>query len=286
MMSAGAEQAYFARGPTPRAASPSTPVPSTSTLRVIDPAPSLRSVRPQLARGHDVVPLTASTSLWPIGSRFLPLALPHEPLCAVAMPPPPGEDAVVAAIDRFLLIGTADGLTLLDMTPDGGRGPSVSLEQARCSPIWIGMSVFGLEIVPPSAAHAEGILIALVSAGGDDRVVRLWPLAAIRNLIAWRIAGNDAVPPVDLTPAESLGRSGSSKSAKRASGIRRLFGAGDRECPSSVVSAPMAGPLLDVQQPMPGTLPRNARRTPMSTPGDEENGFVFVPSASARRCLR
>ncbi|KAH8914001.1 hypothetical protein BT69DRAFT_1343733, partial [Atractiella rhizophila] len=183
---------------------------STMTTQIAPPPP--HHTYPQLVPPPGLIPLTPSTSIHPIGSRFLH-QIPEQPLCATALPTISASQRRspnTLNSDRYLLIGTRSSLWAVDMFPDLGKNEKVAevtVENARCFEVWSGLGVLQLEVFleEPSNGRKDGvsgIVIGLVEGieEGASPQVKMWPLQSLVNLVKWRTFTEDSEP-VDLAPA-------------------------------------------------------------------------------------
>ncbi|PLW45917.1 hypothetical protein PCASD_08639 [Puccinia coronata f. sp. avenae] len=169
---------------------------------------STSSHRPNLEPGPGAVKLTPSTSIHQIGSRFLP-QFASQPLCAIPLPliktrhhypsttEPPAE--------RFLLVGTIDGLYVCDLMPSLSstvKKDMVSPTDSKIYQLWQGLGVHQLEIAVEDTPHSTntsvpGIVIALTSSSNESstspvgmdgvtKSIKMWPLQSMINLVKFR----------------------------------------------------------------------------------------------------
>ncbi|KPV78677.1 uncharacterized protein RHOBADRAFT_51114 [Rhodotorula graminis WP1] len=160
--------------------------------------------------------LSRSSLLDRLGSRF-DHGIPDEPSCAVPLPTSHTHD------DRLVLVGTANGLYLVDLAPVSASAPLTtsarSPADARTLCVWHGIGVHHLEVhvdVLESTARTAarmpaptGCVVALVDVA-HERQVRTWSLEALVNLATWRAMDEHSVP-LELVPAHfstSSSRSG------------------------------------------------------------------------------
>ncbi|KAJ7167806.1 hypothetical protein C8R46DRAFT_950927 [Mycena filopes] len=146
------------------------------------PLPPLPAVSTPLLPSH--------LKLHHFGSRFLP----HSTTPIRCLLPLQGE--------RMLLLGTDEGLAVLDMYPQewddkGGiemKGP----EDAAVRAIWMGESVFQMSIL--ELDNASGVVLMLVGPEPESplaesgRTVRMYNLASLISLAKWAIANKGAHP--------------------------------------------------------------------------------------------
>ncbi|GAA6013563.1 hypothetical protein JCM11491_002708 [Sporobolomyces phaffii] len=163
-------------------------------------SPARRAAPPGRARRSR---LTEHVAIEPLGSRF-DRGLADPPRCGIVLPTRPAEAHVEPERDRFLLVGTASGLAVVDLDPDP--------HSARVLPLWTGLAVHHLachvEPARPKSEGAKGLLIGLVGTagggGGDGLELRMWSLAAIVNLVKWRTY-NETSHAFDLGPVPVSG---------------------------------------------------------------------------------
>lgn len=170
---------------------------------------SSSQLRPILEPGPGVVNLTPSTSIHQIGSRFLP-QFNSQPLCAIPLPlnNPNVSPANGQKIERFLLVGTSDGLYVCDLVPALSqtiKTDSVSSSDAKIFKIWTGLAISQLEIAVEEhlstsfnipSCPTSGIIIALTTqlddsatdgnVDGFTKSIKMWPLQSIINLVKFR----------------------------------------------------------------------------------------------------
>lgn len=188
LFSSAQEQAYF-NAPHVVNDDPASPVsPSKPT-----------KLQPTLVPGPGHQPLTPLIALNSVGSRFVRLDLPFQPFCGLPLPMPTlarrasirigATSGSAQAIDRFLLIGTADGLHIADLVPalSSASLGDVTLEHAICKQIWTGLAVHELAFFDEprprdsrKSAGSSGIIVGVVSQANEERSVRLWPLQVRR----------------------------------------------------------------------------------------------------------
>lgn len=140
-----------------------------------------------------------SLSLYEFGSRFIPHS--STPIrCLLPL-----------LEDRYLLIGSDDGLGMLDVFPESEslalENGSVlhALEAAKRRDVWTGESIYQLNLLecyPDNQGGLQGVVLALVGPEESDpekepmRSVRMYNLASIFSLVKWTAAHPDAKPPV------------------------------------------------------------------------------------------
>jgi hypothetical protein len=117
--------------------------------------------------------------------------------------------------DRYLLLGTDDGLSVLDLLPglhggfvgsdDGHRTGQLSLGDAKARQVWVGESVHQLRVLEtaPPGVHGDvekGVVLAIVgsdlgNAEGRKRSVRMYNLASLCELVKFVVNS-----PVRMSP--------------------------------------------------------------------------------------
>ncbi|KAI8442715.1 hypothetical protein BY996DRAFT_6428931 [Phakopsora pachyrhizi] len=164
--------------------------------------------------GPGAVRLTPSTSIYNIGSRFLP-QFPSQPLCAIPLPTRANSRIRTGhSIERFLLIGTINGLYVCDLFPSLSNTVKTDLifsSDSRIYQIWEGLAVHQLEVAledfqlesnVDGQSHGAnpnitpGIVIALTSQNHGSTLnsssetasksVKMWPLQSLINLVKFR----------------------------------------------------------------------------------------------------
>ncbi|KAG8726783.1 hypothetical protein FRC12_023089, partial [Ceratobasidium sp. 428] len=139
------------------------------------------------------------------GSRFIPHS--HIPIETLL---PLGLD------DRFILLGTQRGLTVLDVLPSlhGARpAPSAArvLEEAKPRDVWTGEGVWQLALLEThdtGGPNPQGTVLAVVGAEVNEhtvdrkgvepaRTIRMYNLASLTSLVKWSVTRKDAHP-IDL----------------------------------------------------------------------------------------
>ncbi|KAG9104722.1 hypothetical protein FRC06_011616 [Ceratobasidium sp. 370] len=149
------------------------------------------------------------------GSRFIPHS--HIPIETLL---PLGLD------DRFVLLGTQRGLSVLDILPSlhGAQpvaGTARALEEAKPHDVWTGEGVWQLALLETQdmgGPSPQGTVLALVGAEVNDntidrkgvepvRTIRMYNLASLTSLVKWCVTKKDAHPvdlrrPVGSNPAQ------------------------------------------------------------------------------------
>ncbi|ORY85424.1 hypothetical protein BCR35DRAFT_351734 [Leucosporidium creatinivorum] len=183
-----------------------------------------------------------------------------------------------------MLIGTDEGLTLLDLNPLlSSTAPlrtsaQPSLSDASIHPLWTGLGVLQLEVILErstlsiSAAGGApvGLVIGLVKPeGGGEVELRMWSLAALSNLARWKVF-NESSPPLDLSSPSSASNASPTTSieGKRSSRsyIKSLFSSS----PTSPVDTKGKGKARAFPSAS-AAIP-----TPLRETTDEEEGFVVL----------
>ncbi|KAJ7784135.1 hypothetical protein B0H16DRAFT_1491435 [Mycena metata] len=146
------------------------------------PLPPLPAVSNPLRPSH--------LKLHHFGSRFLP----HSTTPIRCLLPLHGE--------RLLLLGTDEGLAVLDMYPqewdDKGNIEMKGPEDAAVRAIWTGESVFQMSIL--EIENASGVVLMLVGPEPESpiaesaRTVRMYNLASLLSLAKWAVANKGAHP--------------------------------------------------------------------------------------------
>ncbi|KAG9089659.1 hypothetical protein FS749_001154, partial [Ceratobasidium sp. UAMH 11750] len=175
------------------------------------PQPPAYSAPPEelLARAPAPPPVTRAVarclSVAHFGSRFIPHS--HVPIETLL---PLGLD------DRFVLLGTQRGLTVLDILPSlhGAQpvaGTARALEEAKPHDVWTGEGVWQLALLETQdmgGPSPQGTVLALVGADVNEnaidrkgmepvRTIRMYNLASLTSLVKWCVTKKDAQP-VDL----------------------------------------------------------------------------------------
>lgn len=106
--------------------------------------------------------------------------------------------------DRYLLLGTDDGLSVLDLLPGlhggasqtSGGGHPVGLGDAKPRKLWIGESIHQLALLEVAqtesrdASNMKGVVLALVGVDtGEERrrTVRMYSLSSLCSLISFAV---------------------------------------------------------------------------------------------------
>ncbi|KAH7343385.1 hypothetical protein B0J17DRAFT_642193 [Rhizoctonia solani] len=170
--------------------------------------PAERLTTPPPAPALVTRPIARCLSVAHFGSRFIPHS--NSPI-ATLLP--------IGADDRFLLIGTERGLSVLDILPAFHGAPTSNpariLEEAKPRDIWTGEGVWQMALLESQdslSATPQGTVLVLVGAEASEtamdrkgaepvRTIRMYNLASLTSLVKWSVTGKDAHP-LDLrTPA-------------------------------------------------------------------------------------
>jgi len=118
--------------------------------------------------------------------------------------------------DRFLLLGTDDGLSVLDLLPGlhggstspSGGGHLMNLGDAKPRKLWIGESIHQLTLLEEAKTSdredgLKGVVLALVgvdSGSGEERkrTVRMYNLSSLCSLIAFVVNQPVSIDDVSL----------------------------------------------------------------------------------------
>ncbi|GAA5983274.1 hypothetical protein JCM11641_002245 [Rhodosporidiobolus odoratus] len=161
--------------------------------------------------------LTKSVAIHRIGGRFSQ-GIPDRPLCGMVLPTRAGE--ATQGDERFVLVGTAEGLYLLDLLPSlssatsqlslGSASPSGPGEDAAVFSLWTGLTVHHVELFQePTTGRGDspkGIVLAQVGKEGE---IRMWSLSNLISLAKWRVYDTNSLP-LHLPSLTRLSRSSSS----------------------------------------------------------------------------
>lgn len=179
--------------PAPVAQSGGQPIPPTPrrqhTQLNIAP-PNYIPSEPPLPQGEPCEP--SRLYLHQFGSRFLPHANGRIH-CMLPL-----------LSDRFLLVGSADGLSVVDVLPSlhprkGEQAPSLNpglatqpLADAVAVPIWTGEAVYQLDLLEDATSDMnpespQGVVLALVGPSDDEcgKSIRMYNLASLASLVRW-----------------------------------------------------------------------------------------------------
>ncbi|KAJ1309059.1 hypothetical protein OPQ81_004738 [Rhizoctonia solani] len=185
---------------------PQPPAYSLPNERLTTPPPTTAPVTRPIAR---------CLSVAHFGSRFIPHS--NSPIAALL---PIGAD------DRFLLIGTERGLSVLDVLPSFHGAPTSNpariLEEAKPRDIWTGEGVWQMALLESQdlgGSNPQGTVLVLVGAEANEtavdrkgtepvRTIRMYNLASLTSLVKWSVTGKDAHPldlrrPVNTNPVKS-----------------------------------------------------------------------------------
>lgn len=108
--------------------------------------------------------------------------------------------------DRFLLLGTQNGLAVLDVLPtlhgaQPAPNPARVLEEAKPRDVWTGEGVWQLELLEThgmDGPNPQGTVLALVGADTNEavtdrkgaepmRTIRMYNLASLTSLVKWSV---------------------------------------------------------------------------------------------------
>lgn len=106
--------------------------------------------------------------------------------------------------DRFLLVGSTDGLSVVDVLPGlhprkGDQALSMNpgmatqpLADAVAIPIWTGEAVYQLDLLEDVTSDVnpdspQGVVLALVGPSDDEcnKSIRMYNLASLASLVRW-----------------------------------------------------------------------------------------------------
>ncbi|CAE6411957.1 unnamed protein product [Rhizoctonia solani] len=161
-------------------------------------------------------PIARCLSVAHFGSRFIPHS--NSPI-ATLLP--------IGADDRFLLMGTDRGLSVLDVLPAFHGAPTSNparvLEEAKPRDIWTGEGVWQMALLESQdlgGSNPQGTVLALVGADANEtaadrkgaepvRTIRMYNLASLTSLVKWSVTRRDTHPldlrkPANMNPAGSL----------------------------------------------------------------------------------
>ncbi|KAG8916294.1 hypothetical protein FRC01_003244 [Tulasnella sp. 417] len=169
--------------------------------------------------------------------------------------------------DRFLLVGSTDGLSVVDVLPSlhprkGDHAPAMNpglatqpLADAVAVPIWTGEAVYQLDLLEDATSDMnpespQGVVLALVGPSDDEsgKSIRMYNLASLASLVRWYCNQGDH-PPLDMAKpgGPSLGtlaRARLRKSRRQsdiAKGIKALI-VDDLKAPSPTTPSALAAP--------------------------------------------
>ncbi|GAA6035390.1 hypothetical protein JCM8097_008852 [Rhodosporidiobolus ruineniae] len=149
--------------------------------------------------------LTKNVQLERVGGRFSK-GLPDKPLCGLMLPTKAGVSGAEGD-ERFILVGTREGLYLVDLVPSlsssisrlstATLSASSAYEDAAVLPLWTGLPVHQLEVfqdsVPGRGDSPKGIVLGLVGREGEGEV-RMWSLSNLVSLAKWRVYDQNSIP--------------------------------------------------------------------------------------------
>ncbi|KAF8681425.1 hypothetical protein RHS04_03078 [Rhizoctonia solani] len=207
-------------GPTVEASvQPGQPQPPAYSL------PKEEVIAPPPAPAPVTRPIARCLSVAHFGSRFIPHS--NSPI-ATLLP--------IGADDRFLLMGTDRGLSVLDVLPAFHGAPTSNparvLEEAKPRNIWTGEGVWQMALLESQdlgGSSPQGTILALVGAEASEaavdrkgvepvRTIRMYNLASLTSLVKWSVTRRDAHPldlrrPANMNPTRSLKKHKSSSSS-------------------------------------------------------------------------
>ncbi|EFP88661.2 uncharacterized protein PGTG_14627 [Puccinia graminis f. sp. tritici CRL 75-36-700-3] len=213
--------------------------------------------KPNLEPGPGAVNLTPSTSIHQIGSRFLP-QFPSQPLCAIPLPLSRIRNYTSASdppAERFLLVGTIDGLYVCDLMPSLSstvKKDMVSPTDSKIYQLWQGLGVHQLEIAIEDTTHSSntslpGIVIALTSSSHESTIslgmdgitksIKMWPLQSMINLVKFR-AFSESSECLDLVERASSTKRNSALvvGSSALAGFKSMFEKGKHKAEGSISS--------------------------------------------------
>ncbi|KAF8760254.1 hypothetical protein RHS01_01562 [Rhizoctonia solani] len=176
-------------GPTVEASvQPGQPQPPAYSL------PKEEVIAPPPAPAPVTRPIARCLSVAHFGSRFIPHS--NSPI-ATLLP--------IGADDRFLLMGTDRGLSVLDVLPAFHGAPTSNparvLEEAKPRNIWTGEGVWQMALLESQdlgGSSPQGTILALVGAEASEaavdrkgvepvRTIRMYNLASLTSLVKWSV---------------------------------------------------------------------------------------------------
>ncbi|BGP36967.1 hypothetical protein JCM10449v2_000871 [Rhodotorula kratochvilovae] len=253
------------------------PTPSSSFSSCIDDRRPRSASGASTGGGDAVTQLTRHVQVLRVGGRFAP-GVPDELLCAVPLPSG-GGSARNGEDERLILLGTANGLYLLDTHPLSASSPlstSAPAADARILPLWTGLGVHHLAIhIEPADGAAtsapRGLVLGLVDVQGTGELeVRMWSLAGLVNLAKWRASDEHSVPlslRPSLTPSSSSPSSSSPVDRRASLAFVKL-----------VLSPASASPTKAGEK---GKQPAAARAEALVRQASTEKGYLFVEPGPA-----
>lgn len=211
--------------------------------------------RLNLEPGPGAVNLTPSTSIHQIGSRFLP-QFASQPLCAIPLPLSRTKNHTSTTnppTERFLLVGTIDGLYVCDLMPSLSstvKKDMISPTDSKIYQLWQGLGVHQLEVAIEDISHSSntsvpGIVIALTSSSNEStnsvgmdgitKSVKMWPLQSMINLVKFR-AFSESSECLDLQDQSSNTKRMSALTAGTSAiaGLMSMFEKGKHKAGSSI----------------------------------------------------
>ncbi|KZP00128.1 hypothetical protein CALVIDRAFT_533777 [Calocera viscosa TUFC12733] len=211
-------------------------IPEPSTSAGLQPSPVLQSPPsyPSPTRLGDPLPPTQA-ALYSFGSRFLSHSA--DSICCL----------LPIVRDRFLLIGTTEGLSVLDVLPrlhgEEPLGMSTGLDNAKSRELWTGCGVLQCALLEDAsdlmlADPDQGIVLALVSTTHYDstgrtetvRHLRMYKLSSLVSLVKWTVTQKEC-PPIDLGKSAAWDTTPTRKQRNRLSKMMNLLADGPDHIP-------------------------------------------------------
>ncbi|KZT60170.1 hypothetical protein CALCODRAFT_492751 [Calocera cornea HHB12733] len=216
---------------------PVAPVPSSSSSSaILQPSPELQPPPsyPSPTRLGDPLPPTQA-ALYSFGSRFLSHSA--DSICCL----------LPIVRDRFLLIGTTEGLSVLDVLPrlhgDETLGMSTGLDGAKSRELWTGCGFLQCALLEDASDLMvqnpdQGIVLALVTTSHYDatgrsetvRHLRMYKLASLVSLVKWTVTQKDFAP-MNLGKSASWDTTPTRKQRNRLSKMINLLAEGPDHVP-------------------------------------------------------
>ncbi|EJU06526.1 hypothetical protein DACRYDRAFT_113210 [Dacryopinax primogenitus] len=189
---------------------------------------------PQPPRLGDPLPPTQA-ALYTFGSRFLSHSRHH--ICCL----------LPVARDHFLLIGTTEGLSVLNVLPrlhgEEPLGVSAGLDGAKTRELWRGCGVVQAALLEDASGIMggdpdQGIVLALVTTTHYDatgrcetvRQLRMYKLSSLVSLIKWTVTQKECVP-IELPKSASWDSPSTKKQRNRLSNLINLLAEGPDHAP-------------------------------------------------------
>ncbi|KAG8982012.1 hypothetical protein FRC05_000154 [Tulasnella sp. 425] len=189
-------------GPAPVGQSEGRPTTRRQHTQLNIAPPDYVPAEPPLPQGEACEP--SRLCLHQFGSRFLPHATGRIHCMLPLMS------------DRFLLVGSTDGLSVVDVLPGlhprkGDQALSMNpglatqpLADAVAVPIWTGEAVYQLDLLEDVTSDMnpdspQGVVLALVGPSDDEcnKSIRMYNLASLASLVRWYCSQGDH-PPLDM----------------------------------------------------------------------------------------